>query len=132
MGTQKKKELQKKREQIKKKLKKSILELNVEDRKKLQAIAVRYDTKKDRAPKIIATGKGLIAEGILQIAEENNVPLLEDSGLAEVLSKLDIESEIPPDLYAIVAEILAFIYQLDKMAKKRANIRKKFTKLQNK
>lgn len=124
-----KKDLKKKKSEIRKKIRRSMADLDVKDKEKLKAIAVKYDADKGRAPKIIATGKGVIAEEILKLAEENDVPLFEDEPLAELLGKLDLSSEIPPELYSVVAEVLAFIFQLDKMAKKRAKIRKKFSKL---
>ena len=99
--------------------------LNLPERNKLKAIAIKYDVSKDRAPKIIATGKGIIAEKILALAEENNIPFFEDPALSELLAKLDIESEVPPDLYTLVAEVLAFVYQLNKLAKKKKTRRKK-------
>lgn len=94
--------------------------------KKRQAIAIKYDIEKGRAPKIMATGQGNIADMILQVAEENKVPFYEDSSLADLLSKLELESEIPPELYTLVAEVLAFVYQLDKLAKKRQKVRQKY------
>ena len=124
-----KKSIQKKKEEIKKKLKKNIEDLDVKDKKKLRAIAIKYDAEKGRAPRIIATGRGLVAEDIVNLAEENNIPLYEDESLANLLGKLELESEIPPELYAMVAEILAFIFQLDQMTKKRTKIREKFAKL---
>lgn len=124
----KKEAQQKKREELRKKLKKSIEELEPKERKKLRAIAVKYDAKKGTAPQIIATGKGLIAEEILKVAEEHKVPLFEDETLSNLLDKLELDDEIPGELYNIVAEILAFVYQLDKMSKKRTKIRQKFSK----
>jgi len=85
----------------------------------IKAIAIKYDTKKSRAPKIVATGRGQVAEQILQLAEENKIPLYEDPTLSELLSKLDLDVEIPPELYTMVAEILAFVYHLDKILKSR-------------
>ncbi|RAP33913.1 hypothetical protein DID77_02330 [Candidatus Marinamargulisbacteria bacterium SCGC AG-439-L15] len=129
MVNKKKSSVQKKKAEIKKKLKKRIEELDIKDRQKLRAIAVKYDTEKSKAPKIIATGKGLIAEEILKIAEDHEVPLYEDETLADILSKLELDAEIPPKLYTVVAEVLAFVYQLDKMSKKKSKIRRKFTTL---
>ncbi|MFA5879549.1 MAG: EscU/YscU/HrcU family type III secretion system export apparatus switch protein [Candidatus Margulisiibacteriota bacterium] len=111
-----------------KKVKRRIDDLSIEDKKNLKAIAVKYDINKDRAPKIIASGKSAFAEEILRIAEENHVPLYEDPTLADLLSKLDIDTEIPPELYTLVAEILAFVYQLDKLAKKKETLRKRLMK----
>ena len=128
----KKQDIKKRRAQIQKKIKKSILELNIEDRKKLRAIAIKYDAKKGKAPKIIATGKGLVAEEILKIAEDHHIPLYEDPTMGTLLSKLDLDMEIPNELYAMVAEVLAFVYQLDKMAKKKSTLRGKFTRIKKK
>jgi flagellar biosynthesis protein len=111
-----------------KKLKRSTDELTNKDTHKLKAVAVKYDTNKDKAPKIIATGKGSIAAEILKIAEDNNVPLYEDPTLADLLAKLELDSQIPGELYVLVEEVLSFVYQLDKMAKKKAALRKKFAK----
>ncbi len=111
------------------KLKKSLFELNIQDKKELKAAAVRYDLEKDAAPKILVAGHGALAKEIIEIAEENNIPLYEDPILADLLSKLDMQTEIPKELYILVAEVLSFVYQLDKMAKKKERIRKKFIKM---
>lgn len=79
-----------------------------------KAAALRYDAKKDAAPKVVAKGSGKIAERILQIAKEHNVPIKDDPQLVEVLSTLDLYQEIPPELYRAVAEILAFVYRMTK------------------
>lgn len=79
--------------------------------KRLKAAALKYDALKASAPQVVAKGSGLVAERILQIAKEHNVPLKEDKQLVEVLSALDLYQEIPPELYKAVAEILAFIYK---------------------
>lgn len=84
-------------------------------RKKVAAI--RYAPGKDTAPKIVAKGSGAVAERILEIAREHNVPLKEDHQLVEVLSRLDLYQEIPPDLYKAVAEVLAFVYKMTKKVK---------------
>jgi flagellar biosynthesis protein len=78
-----------------------------------KAVALKYDQKKDRAPRVIAKGRGNIAEKIIDIAKENNVPLYEDKNLIQILEALDLETEIPPELYRAVAEVLAFIYRLN-------------------
>ncbi|MBZ0158480.1 MAG: EscU/YscU/HrcU family type III secretion system export apparatus switch protein [Alphaproteobacteria bacterium] len=79
-----------------------------------KAAALRYDAKKDAAPKLVAKGSGVIAEQILKIAGEHKIPLKEDRQLLEVLSTLDLYQEIPPELYKAVAEILAFVYRMTK------------------
>jgi flagellar biosynthesis protein len=78
-----------------------------------KAVALKYDGKKDWAPKVIAKGRGEIAEKIVAIAKANNIPLYEDKNLAQILEALDLETEIPPELYRAVAEVLAFIYRLN-------------------
>jgi len=82
--------------------------------KRKEAIALRYEPEKGDAPKVIAKGKGLIAEQILQRAEENKVPIQEDPNLVQLLGELDINESIPESLYNAVAEVFAFIYQVDK------------------
>lgn len=86
------------------------------------AIALRYDVEKDKAPLILASGRGPIAEEILRLAEENKIPLYEDPELAKLLSKLELDAEIPPELYTLVAEVLFFVYKLDRMAEKRERL----------
>ena len=72
--------------------------------------ALKYDTRKDAAPKVIAKGQGIIAEKIIELARKNNVPIKCDPNLVQILSRLDIDEQIPVELYKAVAEILAFIY----------------------
>ena len=84
--------------------------------KRKKAAALRYIQKKDSAPKVMAKGSGILAEKILQLAKEYNIPIKEDVHLVEVLSTLDLYQEIPPELYKAVAEILVFVYKMtDKM-----------------
>lgn len=78
------------------------------------AVALAY-TPGERAPKILATGKGEVAERIIETAKENDVPLYEDDKLASPLSKLQIGDMIPPELYEVVAEILVFVDDMDRL-----------------
>lgn len=80
------------------------------ERKK--AAALRYDAEKDSAPKVVAKGSGKIAERIIEIARQHNIPIKDDPQLLEALSSLDLYEEIPPELYRAVAEILAFVYRI--------------------
>ena len=80
-----------------------------------KAVALKYDQKNDRAPRVVAKGRGNVAEKIIDVAQENNVPLCEDKNLIQVLEALDLESEIPAELYRAVAEVLAFIYRLNRV-----------------
>jgi flagellar biosynthesis protein len=75
------------------------------------AIAVTYDKDSDTAPKIVAKGKGAVADRIIELAEKSGIPLHEDPDLVEVLSKLDLGQEIPPELYKLIAEVLVYIYK---------------------
>jgi flagellar biosynthesis protein len=79
--------------------------------------AIKYDANDD-APKVIAKGKGIIAENILERAEAENLPIYKDEKLADTLTKLDIGDYIPPELYKIIAEIMIFVSDLDKMKDK--------------
>ena len=79
-----------------------------------KAVALKYDRKKDNAPKITAKGTGAIAERIIQIAMEESIPISEDPDLVAALIHLDFQEEIPPELYRAVAEILAFAYKLNR------------------
>jgi len=81
------------------------------------AVAVAYEPG-DNAPKILATGKGAVAEKIIEKAKENNVPLYKDNKLADTLSKLKIGDAIPPELYEVVAEILVFVDDMDRLKAK--------------
>jgi flagellar biosynthesis protein len=82
-----------------------------------KAVALKYEPGTGSAPVVVAKGQGHIAEVILEKAAEHGVPVQEDSSLVEVLSKLDIDQEIPPELYALVAEVLSFVYRSDRRAK---------------
>lgn len=91
--------------------------INMEKKKQKTAIALEYNPEEE-APKIIATGKGRIAEKIIEAAQEADVPIHEDSKLADTLSKLEIGEMIPPELYEVVAEILVFVDAMDKIKEK--------------
>lgn len=86
----------------------------MKENKRAEAIALKYDQDKDMAPKILAKGKGKIAENILEKAKELDIPVQKDPSLAELLGKLDINETIPDELYGAVAEVFAFIYKLDR------------------
>ncbi len=76
-----------------------------------KAVALRYDQSKEDAPRVIGKGQGLLAEKLLELAREHDIPIHEDRDLVEILSRLDLHEEIPPATYVVVAEILAFIYR---------------------
>ena len=83
-----------------------------------QAIALRYRRHQDHAPRVVASGKGKIAEAILQKAREAGIPLMEDPDLAEVLGKIPIGDIIPKELFQAVAEVLAYVYRINKKLQK--------------
>lgn len=82
--------------------------------KKKTAVAVSYDPG-EAAPKILATGKGYLAEKIIEKAKEEQIPFYKDTKLADTLSRLEIGEMIPPELYEVVAEILVFVDDMDKI-----------------
>lgn len=82
-----------------------------------QAIALEYNPD-EAAPKVIATGRGQLAERIIERAKEADVPVHRDDRLADTLSRLEIGDSIPPELYEVVAEILVFVDAMDKIRSK--------------
>ena len=78
-----------------------------------RAVALRYDPTSDGAPTVVAAGGGLVAEEIVRRARAAGVTVTEDEQLALVLSRLNVGEMIPPELYAVVAEVLAYVYRLD-------------------
>lgn len=79
-----------------------------------EAIALSYDPDTLSAPKVVAKGKGKIAENILEKAKEYAVPIQEDPSLVEILGQLNINDSIPEELYKAVSEVFAYIYQVDR------------------
>lgn len=77
------------------------------------AAAIKYDQEKTSAPTVVAKGEGYIAQKIKKIASEMDIPTYKDEKLVKQLNNLAIGEEIPPELYQVVAEILAFIIRLD-------------------
>jgi flagellar biosynthesis protein len=75
-------------------------------------VALRYQPAKDQAPKLVAKGRGYLADKILELARQHDIPVRQDRNLLQILSRLDLNEEIPPEVYKAVAEILAFIYRL--------------------
>ena len=82
-------------------------------KKRPVAVALGHEPEDDRLPKVIASGRGAVAEQILQIAFANDIKVREDAELAEILGVLDVDSEIPLEAFAAVAEILAYVYRLN-------------------
>lgn len=84
-----------------------------------QAVAMEYDPK-DQAPKVVAMGRGVLAERMIEQAKQSDIPVHRDDKLANTLSKLDIGDMIPPELYEVVAEILVFVDRMDRIKAKIA------------
>jgi flagellar biosynthesis protein len=74
---------------------------------------LKYDAATENAPKVIAKGRGLVAEKIMALAREQGIPMREDPDLVHLLTQIDLDQEIPPSLYKVVAELLAFVYHLN-------------------
>ncbi len=81
------------------------------------ATALRYDTAQENAPRVVAKGRGLIAENIIQTARAHGVPLVADAGMSGLLEDVEVDAQIPPEFYLAVAEILAFVYRLNAQSK---------------
>ena len=81
-----------------------------------QAVALGYTPAKDPAPRVLATGQGKIAEQILAAAQAAHIPIREDPVLAAALATVELDTVIPPELYAVVAEVLAFVYRTQQRA----------------
>lgn len=78
------------------------------------AVSLGYDAHRDKSPRVTAKGRANVAERIIALAREHGVPIKEDPDLVQVLYQLDLESEIPPALYTVIAEIFAFVYSLNR------------------
>ncbi len=78
------------------------------------AISLEYQKEINSAPKITAKGEGWVAEKIIEIAQERNIPIRKDKDLLNLLSEIDLGREVPESLYKVVAELLAWVYQLNK------------------
>ncbi|MBF0270535.1 MAG: EscU/YscU/HrcU family type III secretion system export apparatus switch protein [Magnetococcales bacterium] len=79
-----------------------------------KAVALRYQRNQDTAPRVTASGRGLIAETIMKKAREAGIPLMEDPDLVNLLGKVAVGDAIPPTLYKAVAEVLAYVYRMNK------------------
>ena len=84
---------------------------------KTTAVALEYETG-EKAPKVVASGRGYLADKIVEVAKESDVPVHKDAKLARSLSVLDIGEYIPPELYSVVAEVLVFVDNMDRIQEK--------------
>jgi flagellar biosynthesis protein len=81
---------------------------------KRKAAALRYEPGRENAPRLLAKGEGFLADRLVSRAQEFGIPIYEDRLLVEALLRLELESEIPAELYRVVAAVLAFVYRLDR------------------
>ena len=81
---------------------------------KKSAVSLKYIKGISRAPKVTAKGQGWIADNIIKLAKDKNIPIREDRDLVNLLSEVDVGNEVPESLYKVVAELLAWVYQLNK------------------
>ena len=79
---------------------------------KQKAVALKYDAELSSAPKLTAKGEGFTAESIIKIAKLNDVPIKKDEDLVELLSQLEVDREVPPEMYKAIAEVFSYIYKL--------------------
>lgn len=100
------------------------------DKGKLKAVALKYDAGEDAAPKVLATGKGKLAERIIAIAKEEKVPIVENKLAADILSELEPGSLITQEMYEVVAEVLAFLISMDEQYSKNVS-KKSFSQSRN-
>lgn len=84
------------------------------------AVAIQYNRQAMTAPKVVAKGRGIVAERLIAMARENKIPVLEDKLLVETLEQLNLNQEIPPELYQVVAEILVVVYKAESGAKRKS------------
>lgn len=78
-----------------------------------KAVSLQYKKGKNAAPKVTAKGQGWMADRIIKMAQENNIPIREDKDLLHLLSEIDVGQEVPESLYKVVAELLAWVYQIN-------------------
>jgi flagellar biosynthesis protein len=94
--------------------------INKKNKKQDLAVALKYRSSVGNAPKVVAKGKGKVAQKIIDIAKSNNIYIHDDPDLVEALAQLDLNDEIPADLYVVVSELLAFVYSLNRKEKTHA------------
>jgi flagellar biosynthesis protein len=82
-----------------------------------KAAALQYDKDKSAAPRLTAKGKGQLAEKIIELAREHNIPIQQDADLLHILDSVEVGAEIPLEVYAVVAEIFAYIYKVNQNKK---------------
>jgi len=82
-----------------------------------KAVALKYEADKGTAPKVTAKGEGFSAKNIIKIAKLHDIPIKKDEDLVEMLSKLEVDREVPPQMYKAIAEVFSFVYKITKEKK---------------
>lgn len=93
--------------------------MDIDQNQRKKAVALKYDSNIDSAPVVVAKGQGELAERIIAVAQEYQVTVKEDPELVNYLYSINIFDQIPVELYGVVAELLAFVYNLDQKAERR-------------
>ena len=88
-----------------------------------EAVAIRYDRDRENAPRVVAKGKGFVAEQLLMIARRHAVPVYQNQTVTQLLMAVELDREIPPELYQAVANVLAYVYRMDGRAAERMKAR---------
>ena len=89
-----------------------------------EAVALRYDNGREDAPRVVAKGRGFVAQQLLSIAKRHSVPVYQNQTVTQLLMAVELDREIPPELYQAVANVLAYVYRLDGRAAEKAGVRK--------
>jgi len=79
-----------------------------------KAVALQYDASQSSAPKVTAKGEGFTAENIIKIAKLHDIPIKKDEDLVTMLAKLEVDKEVPPEMYKAIAEVFSYVYKLTK------------------
>ena len=91
---------------------------NENEAKPLMATALQYNSENDSAPRVVATGQRKVAEQIIAEAKKHNITIYEDTALTSALATVNLGEEIPPELYQVVAQVLAYVYRVTNKVQK--------------
>ena len=89
-----------------------------------EAVAIRYDRERENAPRVVAKGRGIVAQQLTAIAKKHAVPVYQNQSVTQLLMAVELDREIPPELYQAIANVLAYVYRLDGRAAGKAGKRK--------
>ncbi len=89
-----------------------------------EAVAIRYDRERENAPRVVAKGRGVIAQQLMAIAKKHAVPVYQNQTVTQLLMAVELDREIPPELYQAVANVLAYVYRLDGRAAEKTGKRR--------